>query len=68
MPDRPDADDAIASPQGRYECGVCWAVYDPVEGDAYAQVAPGTPFAALPAHWTGPPCAAPKARFMAVGA
>jgi rubredoxin len=52
----------------RYECGVCWAVYDPAEGDDYAQVRAGTPFSQLPSHWACPNCDAPKARFMAVDA
>jgi rubredoxin len=54
------------APDAAYECGVCWAVYDPALGDPYAQVAPGTPFAALPAHWRCPNCDAPKARFLAI--
>ena len=50
----------------RYECGVCWWVYDPQLGDPFAQIRPGTPFTALPAHWHCPHCDAPKERFMAV--
>ena len=49
-----------------YECGVCWTVYDPALGDPYAQIVPGTPFAALPPLWRCPNCDAPKARFMAL--
>jgi rubredoxin len=52
------ADDA------RLECGICWWTYDPAVGDAYWQVSPGTPFVALPAHWSCPNCDAPKHRFM----
>ena len=48
----------------RLECGVCWWVYDPTRGDELAQVPPGTPFAALPAHWHCPECEAPKTKFM----
>ncbi|HMD73331.1 MAG TPA: rubredoxin [Steroidobacteraceae bacterium] len=48
----------------RWECAVCWTVYDPAEGDPVAQVAPGTPFAALPENWTCPNCEAPKHKFM----
>lgn len=51
---------------GRFECGVCWQVYDPALGDAVAQVPPGTPFAALPEDWCCPGCEAPKARFLAL--
>jgi len=69
----PDADDSSSfdrpvPPQTAYECGVCWAVYEPAQGDPYAQAPPGTPFAALPEHWHCPNCDAPKARFMALGA
>ena len=46
------------------ECGVCWQVYDPAEGDDVWQVAAGTPFAALPAHWRCPRCDAPPERFL----
>jgi len=48
----------------RFECGVCWEVYDPAVGDPQWQVPPGTPFAALPAHWSCPNCDAPRERFM----
>jgi rubredoxin len=65
-PRAPDPDDRGHAPDTQYECGVCWAVYDPALGDPFAQVAPGTPFADLPAHWQCPNCDAPKARFMAV--
>ena len=54
-----------AAPAGtRMECGVCWQVYDPAEGDDVWQVAAGTPFAALPAHWRCPRCDAPPERFL----
>jgi rubredoxin len=48
----------------RYECGICWAVYDPAMGDEFWQVRPGTAFAALPAHWCCPNCDAPPGKFM----
>lgn len=48
----------------RMECKVCWYVYDPVVGDPVWQVEPGTPFAALPAHWTCPVCACEQEQFM----
>ncbi|MGJ5179244.1 rubredoxin [Bradyrhizobium oligotrophicum] len=48
------------------ECGICWTRYDPAEGDAVAQIAPGTPFSVLPDDWRCPNCDAPKAKFMAV--
>ena len=61
-----DALDGAPPPDTPYECGVCWAVYDPALGDPYAQVPPGTPFTLLPAHWHCPNCEAPKARFLAL--
>lgn len=51
-------------PETRFECGVCWRVYDPHEGDDYWQIAPGTPFAALPEHWTCPNCDTPREKFV----
>ncbi len=50
----------------RHECRICWSVYDPAEGDPVWQIPPGTPFAALPAHWTCPNCAATKEQFLEV--
>ena len=50
----------------RLECGICWTVYDPAKGDDVAQVAPGTPFSALPDDWRCPNCDAPKSKFMAI--
>jgi len=48
------------------ECGVCWLVYDPAEGDPVWQVQPGTPFAALPDRWSCPNCDAPREKFLAL--
>ncbi len=48
----------------RLECRICWWVYDPAQGDAVWQVAPGTPFAALPGHWRCPQCDAAPEQFM----
>jgi len=50
----------------RMECGICWIVYDPADGDAQAQIAAGTPFIALPEDWRCPNCDAPKSKFMAI--
>lgn len=50
----------------RLECGICWTVYDPSDGDGAAQIAPGTPFAALPEDWRCPNCDSPKSKFMAI--
>ena len=52
------ADDA------RLECKICWYVYDPAVGDAVWQIAPGTPFAALPDHWRCPECDGDRDQFM----
>jgi rubredoxin len=49
------------------ECGICWAVYDPTRGDPVWQIAPGTAFADLPAHWSCPNCDAPRYKFMVLG-
>jgi rubredoxin len=51
-------------PATRLECKVCWYVYDPVAGDPVWQIAPGTAFADLPAHWACPNCACDRAQFM----
>ncbi len=48
----------------RLECKICWHVYDPAEGCEYWQVPPGTPFAALPEHWSCPECDGQKQDFM----
>ncbi|MBH5386334.1 rubredoxin [Bradyrhizobium diversitatis] len=50
----------------RLECGICWTVYDPADGDDAAQIASGTPFAVLPDDWRCPNCDAPKSKFMAI--
>jgi rubredoxin len=49
-----------------HECGICWAVYDPQEGDPVAQIPAGTAFEALPPNWCCPNCEAPKHKFMAI--
>ena len=51
-------------PGDRMECGVCWSVYDPAEGDSVWQIPAGTPFAELPEDWRCPNCDTPKARFL----
>ncbi len=49
----------------RYECKICWHVYDPAEGDPQVwRIPPGTPFADLPAHWTCPNCSATQDQFL----
>lgn len=62
---REDAPRQPAAPRfPRYECKICWAVYDPALGDELWQVPPGTPFADLPAHWTCPQCSAQRHEFL----
>jgi len=47
----------------KYECTVCGYVYDPAEGDPDGDIAPGTPFGALPDDWECPECGAGKEDF-----
>ncbi|MDZ7858318.1 rubredoxin [Sphaerotilus sp.] len=51
----------------RLECKICWWVYDPAVGDEVWQVAPGTAFTALPAHWRCPQCDGDATQFMVLG-
>ncbi|MEM7570392.1 MAG: [NiFe]-hydrogenase assembly chaperone HybE [Pseudomonadota bacterium] len=46
------------------ECGICWWVYDPAEGDDSQDIDPGTAFKALPEQWRCPQCDAPQSKFM----
>ena len=57
-------DNRKIGPATRLECKICWHVYDPAEGDDYWQIPPGTPFSALPDHWSCPECDADKSGFM----
>lgn len=52
----------------RFECGICWWVYDPAAGDELAQIPPGTPFEALPERWCCPTCEAPPMKFLRMDA
>lgn len=52
----------------RLECKICWTIYDPAKGDPSRQIAPNTPFAALPADWRCPTCDSEKAQFMVLDA
>ncbi|MBO6757332.1 MAG: rubredoxin [Roseibium sp.] len=51
-------------PATKLECRICWHVYDPKKGDDYWQIPAGTPFGALPDHWSCPECDADKSGFM----
>ena len=53
-----------AAPAESLECGICWWVYDPAEGDPTRQIPAGTAFLALPADWCCPGCDAPRHKFM----
>ncbi|MGE5369427.1 MAG: rubredoxin [Chloroflexota bacterium] len=55
------------SAEDRMECGVCWSVYDPAEGDPVWQIPPGTPFSQLPEGWRCPTCDAARAKFLRLG-
>lgn len=48
----------------RLECKICWWVYDPALGDEVWQIAPGTAFTDLPAHWRCPVCDGDAEQFM----
>lgn len=54
--------------EARMECGICWHVYDPAEGDEVWQIPAGTAFTALPEDWRCPNCDAPRSKFMALEA
>lgn len=60
-------DHSDLDPADRMECGVCWHVYDPAEGDAVWQIPAGTAFNDLPEDWRCPNCDALKTRFMRLG-
>jgi flavin reductase (DIM6/NTAB) family NADH-FMN oxidoreductase RutF/rubredoxin len=61
----PQPKEPAASP--KYECIVCGYVYDPALGDPAGGVAPGTPFAEIPADWVCPVCGASKDEFKPLG-
>lgn len=56
--------EVVADPMARFECGVCWRVYDPAEGDEINQIPPGTSFSELPENWVCPGCEAARQRFL----
>jgi rubredoxin len=48
----------------KYLCTICGHIYDPMEGDPEAGIAPGTAFDAIPDDWVCPVCGATKADFV----
>ena len=46
-----------------FMCGGCYFIYEPSAGIPDQQVAPGTPFAAIPANWRCPDCGTDKSTF-----
>ncbi|AJD43613.1 rubredoxin [Rhizobium sp. SEMIA 4085] len=55
------------SDDDKMECGICWHVYDPAEGDPVWQIPPGTPVSALPEDWRCANCDALQSKFMRLG-
>ena len=47
----------------KYECDVCGYIYDPAKGDPDSNVAPGTPWEAVPENWVCPDCGVGKDDF-----
>jgi GntR family transcriptional regulator/MocR family aminotransferase len=56
---------AIIRPANRqmFMCGGCYFIYEPFLGAPDHLVAPGTPFAAIPANWRCPDCGTEKSTF-----
>jgi GntR family transcriptional regulator/MocR family aminotransferase len=52
-------------PAGRqlFMCGGCYFIYEPSAGIPDQSIAPGTPFAAIPANWRCPDCGTDKSTF-----
>ena len=46
-----------------FMCGGCYYIYEPSAGIPDQLIAPGTPFAAIPAHWRCPDCGTDKSTF-----
>ncbi|MBR1443099.1 MAG: rubredoxin [Firmicutes bacterium] len=51
------------SATGKYICSVCGYIYEPSKGDLSNEIAPGTPFEALPDDWKCPRCKQGKSKF-----
>ena len=59
-----DTSARIAEPKPLMECGGCWRVYDPAEGDPVWRIEPGVAFADIRADWRCPKCDAPREKFL----
>jgi rubredoxin len=46
-----------------YECIACGYIYDPKDGDPFANIEPGTAFENLPDDWLCPDCGLGKEEF-----
>ena len=68
MSERPTEKTLAEQAPANHECGLCGYVYEPNKGDAKANIAPGTPFEALPITWRCPVCGARSNQFSNVGA
>jgi GntR family transcriptional regulator / MocR family aminotransferase len=47
----------------QFICGGCYFIYEPSAGIPDQSIAPGTPFAAIPANWRCPDCGTEKSTF-----
>lgn len=47
----------------KYRCIACGYIYDPALGDPDSDIAPNTPFEALPDDWLCPVCFVSKEEF-----
>ena len=47
----------------QFICGGCYFIYEPSTGIPDQAIAPGTPFAAIPANWRCPDCGTEKSTF-----
>ena len=47
----------------QFMCGGCYFIYEQSAGIPDQSIAPGTPFAAIPAHWRCPDCGTEKSTF-----
>ncbi len=48
----------------RFECRICWYLYDPEYGDEQAQLPAGISFSELPENWRCPRCEGAKQGFL----